>query len=268
MLAAPRCVLTAVLLAACGGSGPSAADEPPDIESSAGVETEAPAPVVVPDAQVRLIHAAVEAHEQAIALAVDGSAESDPAGFEFASRYLPLSPGDHAVSARSGDTELIQASFTFGLGLTTLVAYSTRDFPVALAFAADRSDAPPANSAQLRIFHAIVGLGALDVCAPPPAPRGDGTPIVTNIALGALGGPGYVSVPAGADLPLQLRAHHATPCHGRGVGSAHFTPASESNYTLVLVGRSGRHGLPLELLFCADPPATDTSCATVAIEAS
>ncbi len=263
-----RVLVFLMLLAACGGrpspgSTTTATDEATP-EADAGTDP----PVVSIESRVRLIHAAIESRDEAVTLVADGTATSAATGYQFSSAYLSLAPGEHALSARANDTELIGASFRFAEGMSTIIAYSTADFPVALAPAADPSRAPARNSAQVRFFHAIVGQGALDVCSAPESGRGDGSVIAANVTAGALGAPdtGYLSVPGGAELVLQLRAQNATPCHGRVLGMARFTPASESNYTLIFVGRSGRHRIAPELLFCADPPAIDTSCATVAVE--
>jgi hypothetical protein len=217
-----------------------------------------------------LIHAAVEAADQAVILASEGTA-TRATTYQFSSTYLPLSPGSHEMSARANDTELIAATFSLREGMATIVAYSTGDFPVALALAEDPASEPPANMAQIRVFHAIVGQSAVDVCAPAPSARADGAPIIANVSPGSLNATdgAYVAVPSGAELPLQIRAQNATLCHGRIVGTAHgFSPVAGSNYTLVFVGRTtGRHRVALELLFCADPPAVDTSCATLTLEA-
>ncbi len=261
--------LVALLLAACAGH----AAEPvvPADGEATGSESEPPPPTTPPPppAELRLIHAAVESREQPVTLVIDASAATAATGYEFASAYLPTTPAEHPVSARASETELIGASFSFPEGRSTLIAYSTADFPVALALASDTAEPAPDGSAQIRVFHALVGQGAVDVCSPPATARGDGAPVVLDVAPGALGSDGrYTIVPAGTELAVQLRAHHATPCHGRAIGIAHgFTPVSAANYTLVFVGRTGRRGVSPELLFCADPPADDTSCATVAIDA-
>lgn len=264
-----RLGITAILLlVACAGRAPAPAAPEPSPDDT-GSETEAtpvaePAP---PRARVRLIHAAVESSTQPVSLSADASDTTTPTSYEFSSTYLTLTPGDHALSARANDTELIGASFTFGAGLSTIIAYSTGDFPVALSHLSDSDEPAPADTAQLRFFHALVGQAAFDICVPPATARGDGTPIVANLTPGTPPD-AYISVPGGVELVMQLRAHHATPCHGRPFGIARgFLPASASNYTLVFVGRTGRRSVPSELLFCADPPASDTSCATIAIEA-
>lgn len=269
----PAVALVALSLLACGSRPPpetTVADT--ETDDTTGAEPDpTPPPPAAPEARVRLIHAAIEGRDQAVSLASDG-ATGDAAGFEFASTYLTLTPGEHAISARAGDSELISATFTLAEGSSTIIAYSAGAFPVALVHAPDVSEPAPENSARIRVFHAVVGLGAVDLCVPAVEARADGTPVVLNIAAGAMatadGSYTEIQTMRGAELALQLRAHHATPCHGRALGTAHgFTPIAESNYTLVLVGRSGRRAAAPELLFCADPPAIDTSCATVTFDA-
>ncbi len=261
--------LLALSLVACGGSRPPPATSTTQQTPSTPDPEPAPPVTAAPESRVRLIHAAVESSEQQVALVSDG-ASTPPTTYQFASTYIALAPGHHEVSARANDAELIGAAFELAEGLYTVVAYSTGDFPVALALASDSASTPPSEMAQIRAFHAIVGQGAIDLCTPPAMPRGDGTAILANIAAGSASAAdgGYVSVPGGTELLFQLRAQHATPCHGRVLGTAHgFTPAVGGNYTLVFVGRtSGRHRVAPELLFCADPPAVDTSCATLSID--
>ena len=263
-------LLLLVTLAACGGSRPPPASTTADTETTAAEEPDVAPIAAAPEAHVRLVHAAIESRDQAVSLAADGTSTA-PAGYQFASAYLSLSPGEHAISARANDAELIGASFSLEEGSATIIAYSTGDFPVALVLAADVPADAPVNMAQIRFFHAVVGQGAIDVCTPPATGRGDGTAILANVAPGSLAASdgSYVTVPGGSEIALQIRAQNTTPCHGRPIGTVHgFAPAGSSNYTLILVGRSGRRRVAPELLFCADPPASDTSCATLEVDAT
>lgn len=267
MLARIVRLLAAMMISSCAAQPATPTQSGGSERSTAGGETP-PEPVttVAPEAHIRLIHAAIEARDQAVALVADAAATGDTTRYQFSSPYLSVTPGEHSIAARADEAELIQGSFIFPDGPSTLIAYSTGDFPVALALVSDSVVTADADTAQVRVFHAIVGQSAIDLCRPPESARADGTPIVTNIAPGTLGAPGYVSVASGSELSLQLRTSNPTPCHGRPFGVARFTPAAEGNYTLVLTGRAGRHRVAPELLFCADPPAADTSCASVSIE--
>jgi hypothetical protein len=269
-----RCIFLAALtlLAACGGSSPSAEATH---ESSGDEVVEAPPPPPPPEpARVRVIHAAFDPSAASVAVAFDGA---DPAiaalAYEFASSYAELPAGSHSASVSSNGTELIGADMDLSTegGWYTAIAYSTSELPVAIQLATDRADAPAEGTAALRFFHGIVGLAAIDVCTPGATARADGVPVFTAVQPGALAsapdGSAYTSVPAGAEIMLQFRAQHATPCHGRVQGVANLTPVS-GNYTLVAVGRTtGRPRVDRELLFCADPPASDTSCAALPIAA-
>ena len=263
---------------ACGGRSTPVrighASPPPtstatSADPSADTSTSAAGPA--PSASIRLIHAALESRDAALSIVADG--RSSPTvtntGYEFASAYGETSSGDHAVSAQAGGAELIGASMTFASGPSTIVAFSTADFPVALALAPDARSVGAPEAAHVRVFHAVVGLGAIDVCVAPASGRADGAVLVSAIAAGSFGdgGGAYADAQGGAVLPLQLRARDSVPCHGRALGIARFTPAAGSNYTLIAVGRVRGRRVPIELIFCADPPATDTSCATVALEA-
>lgn len=266
--------ILASLLAACGGQGDSTAESSDSTGDEAVVEAEPPPPPPPEPARVRVIHAAFDPSAAAIALAFDGADPAIPSlAYEFASAYVELPAGSHAASVRANDAELIGAELDLAAegGWYTAIAYSTADFPAAVQLTTDRIEAPAEGSAAIRLFHGIVGLTAVDVCTPGATARADGTPIFADVQPGALAaapdGTTYASVPAGAEITLQLRAQNATPCHGRVQGVAHVTPVS-GNYTLVAVGRtSGRPRVDRELLLCADPPATDTSCATVPIAA-
>lgn len=262
-------LLLAVSLLGCGGSHETQT-ETPDTEATSGTEADAsetePAPPPPPANQARLIHAAVEASDQAVSLVFDGADASAATRYEFAAPYLPITSGEHSVSARASDAELIGATLAFPEGPSTLVAYSTSDFPVALLLLPDHAEGPTEGAAQIRFVHAMVGQAGVDVCQPGDGPRADGIPLLPGAQQGAaVPSTGYLEVGGGSELALQLRTQHSTPCHGRPLGIARFTPAANNGYTLILVGRTGRHRLAPELIFCADPPASDTSCAAVPV---
>jgi hypothetical protein len=263
-----RAGLVVLLCVACGsgrtpvriGHGAGAVDPtpPPATETT---PTAAPAPP--PRASIRIIHAAVESRDASLSITANGDSSTlaGPTGFQFASTYGALEPGTHALSVQSGGQELIGASLELAAGFHTVVVYSTADFPAALAAVPDSAAEWPAETSGVRFFHAIVGTTAIDVCA------ADGHPLFPAVNAGTFGDAtgGYGQVPSASELSVQLRARHATPCHGRMIGVASFTPASGNNYTLVAVGRTRGRRVPLELIFCADPPATDTSCATLTL---
>lgn len=265
--------ILASMLTACGG-GSASTEETATTTGDETVEHEPPPPPPPEPARVRVIHAAFDPGAALIGVSFDGA---DPQiaslAYEFASPYVELPAGTHPASLRANDAELIGANLELPAegGWYTAIAYSTADFPAAVQLTTDRTDVPADGMAALRLFHGIVGVPAVDVCTPGESARADGTPVFTNVQPGSIAtaadGSAYVSVPAGAPITLQLRAQHATPCHGRVQGVAQVTPVS-GNYTLVAVGRTtGRPRVDRELLFCADPPASDTSCAAVAIAA-
>jgi len=262
-----------VLCVGCGGSGrpvrigPAAA-HPTETEQAPTTQSAPTAPV---GARVRIIHAAIEARDVRVSIVADGAAASlvGPTGFQFASAYGALTAGDHTLSVRDESHELIAATLSLAEGSHTIVAFSTADFPVALAAVPDATDEAPAEMANVRLFHAIVGMGPIDLCLAPEGGRGDGHPLIAGVAPGTFGEPtgAYTGAHAGATLALQLRARDATPCHGRAIGATSFTPAAGNSYTLVAVGRTRGRRAPIELIFCADPPAADTSCATLVVTA-
>lgn len=264
----------AALLLACGGSSDTTEDTSDTTGDETVVAAEPPPPPPPEPARLRVIHAAFDPSAASIALAFDGAEPAVPSlAYEFASIYVELPAGAHAASVRAGESELIAVEVELSTvgGWYTAIAYSTADFPAALQLTTDRPEAPADGTAAVRLFHGIVGLPAVDVCTPGETARADGTPVFIDVQPGSLAaapdGTAYASVPAGAAITLQFRAQHATPCHGRVQGAAVVTPVS-GNYTLVAVGRTtGRPRVDRELLLCADPPASDTSCATVPIAA-
>jgi hypothetical protein len=264
----------AALTAACGGSGDATTETTDTTGDETVADTTPPPPPPPEPARIRVIHAAFDPSAASIALAFDGADAAIPSlAYEFSSAYVELPAGSHAASVRANDAELIGADLDLSTegGWYTAIAYSTADFPAAVQLTTDRPEAPAEGTAAVRLFHGIVGLTAIDVCTPGETARADGTPIFADVQPGALAaapdGTSYASVPTGAEITLQLRAQNATPCHGRVQGVARITPVS-GNYTLVAVGRTtGRPRVDRELLLCADPPATDTSCAAVPIAA-
>ena len=261
----------AAALVACG----SATETTTETTSTGSETVEEPPPPPPPEpARVRVIHAAFDPSAASIALTFDGAEPAIPAlAYEFASAYVALPAGTHAASVRANDAELIGAQLDLSTegGWYTAIAFSTADFPAAMQLTTDRAEAPAEGTAAVRFFHGIVGLTAVDLCTPGASARDDGSPVFVDVQPGALAvaadSNAYTTVPSGAEITLQLRAQNGTPCHGRVQGVTHITPVS-GNYTLVAVGRtSGRPRVDRELLLCADPPATDTSCAAVPIAA-
>lgn len=264
-------VLLLLVTIGCGGASSSSHAAPPPVEDEAPSEP-APPPPPPPTARIRAIHAAFDPSAANLDLTFDGADEGvSGLHYEFASAYLTIADGSHPVSIASNGTELIQATVEVMAPTTyTTVLFSTTDFPVASRIVADAPDAP-SSGARMRFFHDLLGQAAIDVCTPGATPRDDGAPLFTGVQPATFGETAahesYAAIPADQDLVLQLRATHSTPCHGRVVGTSHFFPVTGNNYTLIAVGRTrGRPAVARELLFCADPPAEDTSCATNPLE--
>nr|MDQ3036706.1 hypothetical protein [Myxococcota bacterium] len=133
----------------------------------------------------------------------------------------------------------------------------------------ERDDAPGEGAAGARLFHALVGVDAVDACIGGATPRDPATPLWNGVAYGTLAsseaGP-YADIPAGGELALQLRAPHATPCRGRVLGVAHTALTPGANHTLVLLGRtSGRPRVDRELVVCTE--GEGGSCIAVPVTA-
>lgn len=262
-------VLLALSFVACGGP---AEENSEVVETTGAEEPPPPPPPPPPPARVRVIHAAFDPLAAAVGIAFDGEAPliTDLA-YQRASDYVELPAGTHALSLIGADgseilawtaPELTQESFT------TIVLSSAEIMPVAFAVSADLPEPPGGNFAALRVFHALEGLGTLDVCIAGESARADGVLLFRAVAPSSFAGEEgarYAELPASGETTLQLRATHARTCHGRVQGVARFTPIAGNRYTLVAVGRDARPRIDREFLICADPPATDVSCAAVPI---
>ncbi len=258
-----------LLIVACGGAPPE--EEPAEPDTS-GAEEPPPPPPPPPPAHVRVIHAAFDPLAAAVGVGFDGEAPViTELAYQRASDYVELAPGMHAVSLIGADgseilawsaPEMAEESFS------TIVLSSAEVMPVAFSFAGDVVDAPAENAAALRVFHALDGLGSVDVCIAGESARADGILIFGGLAPNSFAGEEgarYAEVPAAGETTIQLRAANARACHGRVQGVARFSPIAGNRYTLVAVGRDARPRIDRELLICADPPASNTSCAAVPI---
>jgi hypothetical protein len=248
-------------------------------------------------AGLRVIHASPDRAAASVDLYVDEL----PTPIATAVAYRTITPavevpaGAHAVHVRPAG-----AAVTAAPALTaqtpelegdhryTVIAHGLVGgaAPHALALAADgdASATPEAGTAHVRFFHAVVGLGAVDLCRPatPARPAAAGQParpavpaaaVVENVAYGAFASAErdgqtshYLPVPAGAAITLQIRADAARPCAGPLRGTVTITPADQSVVTAVAVGRVTAPAAPRALLVCPDA-VTDGAprCTPVAI---
>ncbi len=255
-------------------------------------------PVVPPaPASVRVIHASPDR----AAASVDLYADDLPTPIATAVAYrsivgaVSVPAGAHTIHVRragaavttpaalSATTPALEGGQRYTVIAHGLVGGAA---PHALTIAAD-ADAmptPDAGTAHVRFFHAIVGLGAVDVCrlATPARPAAAGrpavaavpaAPVLQNVAYGSFASAEhdgqashYVHVPAGAALTLQVRAHAARPCAGLLRGTVTLTPADQSVVTAVAVGRATAPLAPRALLLCSDGTYEGApSCTPVAI---
>ncbi len=289
-------VLLAVLpLVACGSSAPTfpvaysaeqlnAASQRPLARDSFGGpparEEAAPAPIEEPPAPppapaaLRVIHASPDRAAASVSVYLDGSEVAAMQGVAYRAIVgaVQVAPGAHPVSVRSTNaagTVLLTAetpALTEGGRFTAIVHGLGAGAPrLALAASQDSTEAPDAGKARVRFFHALVGLGAVDVCTV-ATPGHPAAAVFANVAFGAFGA--YADVPAGAPIALQVRAQNARPCTGLVRGTARVTPADRGIVTAVAIGRVvGAPAAPRQLLVC-DDARTDgaPSCATVAVQ--
>ncbi len=236
-----------------------------------------------PPASVRVIHASPDRAAASVDLYADDLATPIATAVAYRSIVGAVSvpPGEHTLHVRPAGAA---ATTPAALSATTPALEGAQRYtaiahglvggaaPHALAIAADADAlaAPDAGTAHVRFFHAIVGLGAVDVCRPatparpaaagqPARPATPAAPVLVNVAYGAFasadrdGQPShYVPVPAGAPLTLQVRARAARPCAGLLRGTVTLTPADRSVVTAVAVGRVTAPLAPRALLLCSD----------------
>jgi hypothetical protein len=267
-MSARALALLALLSVACG----SPPEETAEVETTTGDEEPPPPPPPPPPAHVRVIHAAFDPLAAAVAVAFDGEAPSiTELAYQRSSEYVEVSAGMHSLSLIGADgseilawtaPEMAEESFT------TIVLSSAEIMPVAFSVSADMTEPPAGTAAALRVFHALDGMGAVDVCIAGESARADGILVFGGLEPNTFAGEEgarYAELPTSGETTLQLRATNARTCHGRVQGVARFTPIAGSRYTVVAVGRDARPRIDRELLICADPPATDVSCAAVPI---
>ncbi len=295
--------LTAALLpiAACGGSArplqpvysteqlnAAAQRSLPDDDLPARASSDAspaptpePAPAPEPEpAGLRVIHASPDRAAASVALFLDGSEvpAADGVAYRAITGAVRLTPGDHAYSLRgaTGARAVLLSGQTGELtsGTSTAIVHGLATGPVRLAVAVshDSPTQPDAGKASVRFFHALVGLGAVDVCTV-AAPSRPTQAVFANVAYGAFASVGenhdaYANVPSGAPLALQIRAQNARPCTGPVRGTVRLTPTDRSVVTAVAIGRvAGAPPAPRQLLVCTDAPVDGApTCTPVAIQ--
>lgn len=299
-----RLLALSLVLGACGGSSgfhPPAAYTAAQLNGVAqpGLPEEdpaSPAPVARPTyptpgaaveaprvASVRVIHASPDR----AAASVDLYADELPTPIATAVAYrsiigaVEVPAAEHAIHVRpaggavttapafTGHTPALEADHRYTVIAHGLVG-GAAPHALALAADADATTAPEAGTAHVRFFHAVVGLGAVDLCRPatPARPAVAAQPavaavpaaaVVENVAYGAFasatrdGQPShYVAVPAAAPLTIQVRAHSARACSGPLRGTVTITPTDRSVVTAVAVGRTTAPLAPRALLLCSD----------------
>lgn len=252
----------------------------------------APPPAPPAPARVRVIHASPDRAAASVdvylgdvatpavsALAYKAIAGAVDAPAGAAHRVSLQRAGVAASAARvaSAQTPEVESGAQY-----TAVAFGLATGAPALGVAVGRDETaePEAGQARARFFHALVGLGAVDLCtAATPAvaaragqaarPAQPPRAVFENVAFGTFSS-GYAAVPAGAPVALQVRLRasaSARACAGLVRGAVTLTPGDRAVVTAVAVGRAvGAPAVSRELLVCPDRVAEGApTCATVAI---
>lgn len=241
---------------------------------------------------VRLIHAVVAT--PSVSLSLGDATEARVPSLAFrAATTLELPEGDQTLTARRvtpttppNNTPLFSfslSSLASGSHYTTVLhpASAAPRAAVTATTAQNETLSPDPGSARLRFFHAIVGLGPVDVCTAPVAARPamaghpataaqPATQWVTNLTFGHFSSiivgestTAYASLTPGSAITVQLRAHTPRPCTGPVRGTARVDLADQSVSTVTLTGRIAPRVAP-SLLFCPEAPTTG-DCTTVSM---
>lgn len=277
-------VLAASALFACGGGGggeshaettpaqtetttDSSGDDTSTTTSSPEVEAAPPAAAAP---RVRVIHATNDEAAAHISVGLDASGDPFVTSIAYGtgSGYVAVAEGRHSITVHGeNDAVLGLASDVLEAGHAYTVFFVTQgaaDAPFAL-YTGDDDDTPGEDVAAIRFFHAIQGVDDVDFCL---MEGRSASPLFADVAPNALGSSQnlrYVDLPTG-DVTVQLRAHASEVCHGRPVGSAHFSATAGTSYTAIAIGRpSGRPRAPAQLLVCRDAPNGDGGCDAVAL---
>jgi len=221
-------------------------------------------------ALVRVIHASPDTMASNVVIYLDNSrAPSIPnIAYRQAVGYQAASAGSHLVQARlpgfAADSPPVLSWNTpaFAAGHAyTVVAYGLASElagpPVAFAAVEDLNEAPAANVAQMRFFHALVGGPAVDLCT-------TGTVVFQGVRYGTWGTGQmgrYVQGPPGTAV-FALRQSGGAPCSGQPLGTVQMAFGPASNSTLIAVGRTGRGGVAPDLLHCTDTPLRGPTACT------
>lgn len=250
-----------------------------------------------PTSTLRVIHASPDRAATPVDVYIAGAATpiATAVAYRSITGAVTYPSGEHTVQLRRAGADAAAAPLLSATTPTlapgqryTLIAHgvggAAAPHALALAADADASPTPEAGTAHVRFFHAVVGLGTVDICRPgtPARPAAAGQParpatlpsaVLGDVAYGSFASAThdgetshYVHVPAGSPLTLQIRAHAARPCAGLLRGTVTLTPADQSVVTAVAVGRTTAPLAPRALLVCPDG-ATDgaPTCASVAI---
>jgi len=313
-LTPPSLLALALAPLACGGPtpGPTASYTAEQLNAITGpiIDVDGPTPPATPGpvspdegggaaeppppqpSGLRLIHASPDRALASVSAFLDDSAVAAVQGLAYkaVAGYVEVTPGDHAVvlrrpNAPAGSAPALSVrTDTLDPGArSTAIVYglAAGTSRLALATGVDLLGLPEEGKARVRFFHALVGLGAVDVCHPgtPARPAAANQPaqaatpasvVFANVAYGAFGvvqGGAYADLPSGAPVLLQLRAQNARPCTGLVRGAVTVTLPGASVVTAVAVGRVvGAPTVARELLVCVDAPVSGApSCRAVAV---
>lgn len=255
----------ALSLVACAQPAPA----PVAVAQPSGSEVVAAAPAAPSAiARVRVIHASPDPLAAHVAVYLDNSTTAviPNLGYRTGVGYEAIGAGVHVVQARfpsappTSPPVLSYNTPNFQEGRWyTVVAHGLASEPQGppVGFSPEEDPGAPVDPsrAALRLFHAVVGGPAVDICV-------GGAPALAGVAYGqwSNGASGrYAAVNPGAQQVV-VRQHGGAPCSGRALGGFQANLAPGTNYTVVAIGRVGRIGaVTLEALICNDAPLTAPS---------
>lgn len=274
-------------LVGCGGSSGGERTATPDELAQAALPPPPPPPPT--PARIRVIHASVDSLLANLSVYADGAPTPLAGGIAAGSAALAeLPPGSHQLALRPADADAATTPALFELTTPTLSEGVPYTFVVhglagsagaTLGIVSAADDTAPGASGDTvpaRFFHAVAGVGPVDVCKPGARTRDAATPVFANVTYGSFGTPSgegvrgsWANLPSAVATRLQLRAAHASrPCTGNVVGHVSVTLDAGVAATLVGTGRHGQGrrdpGTPKQILVCAAGSATCTAVALTA----
>lgn len=191
-------VLSALLIAACGGSNNSQI------------------------AQLRVLHASPDA--PSVDVYVDSVKVLSNVPYPTLSSYLPLSAGTHQIKVNAAGTNTTVINVSPTLAANTAYTAIAANFlaNIEALLATDETTPPPTGSARLRVIHASPDAGPVDILA-------NGQVVLSNVPFGTISN--YLTLPGGT-YAIQVNVAGTTTT----AIAATVSLTAGTNYSAVAIG--------------------------------